>query len=129
MADFLFHAHSGIRYLVLLAGVVACAYPIFTLATGRGYDRWVRISGASFAGFLHLQVLVGFFLLFSGRFHPQLIGHILMALLAAVVAQIPVSVLKRRPVEERTAVPHLVGAAVALATVVLAILAIGRPIL
>ena len=129
MANFFFHAHSGVRYLVLLAGALLILYGVYRLLTGSGYDRGLRIFGASFAGILHLQVLIGFALLFSDRFHPQLIGHILMMLMAAVVAQIPVSVLKRRPLEERTVAPHLVGGAVALLMVVAGIMSIQRPIL
>ncbi len=129
MTNLFFHAHSGVRYLVLLAGVIVVGYALFRLASGRGYGTGVRIAGASFAGLLHLQVLLGFALLFSDRFHPQLIGHILMMIMAAVVAQIPVSVLKRRPLEERTVAPHLVGGAAALLLVIAGILSIGRPIL
>ncbi len=129
MANILFHAHSGVRYLILLAGVLAILYSLYALVSRRGYDSGVRIFASSFAGLLHLQVLLGFALLFSGRFYPALGGHILMMLMAAVVAQIPVSVLKRRPLEERTVTPHLVAAAVALVLIIGGILSIQRPIL
>jgi hypothetical protein len=125
----LLHAHSGLRYLVLLAGVVALFYALAGVLAGRPYDRGMRVVGASFAGLLHLQVLLGFVLLVSGRFYPQLIGHIFMMLAAAVTAQLPLSVLRRRPPEARTYMPHLVATAAALLLVWGGVLAIGRGLL
>jgi len=125
----LLHAHSGLRYVVLLAGVFALAYALYILFTGKPYDRVVRSSGAAFAGLLHLQVLLGFVLIVSGRFYPALIGHIFMMLFAAVVAQIPLSVMRRRPPEERTVLPHVVAILVALGLVWGGVLAIGRGLL
>lgn len=126
----LLHAHSGLRYLVLLAGLVAVVYAATGLLRGRAYDRGMRITSLAYAGFLHLQVLVGLFLLVSGRFQPTaLIMHIFLALMAAVVAQLPPSVMRRRPPEERTYAPHLVGTVASLALIVLAILSLGRSVL
>jgi uncharacterized membrane protein len=125
----LFHAHSGLRYLVLLAGIAALLYSLISVLTRRPYDRRVRMTAAIFSGLLHLQVLIGFFLLVSGRFSPQLIGHIFMMLLAATATQIPLSVLKRRPQEKRTALPHLIGTVVALGLIWGGVLSIGRGLL
>lgn len=125
----LFHAHSGVRYLLLLAGVLAVAYALFGLATGRRWDRGMGILAASFAGLLHLQILLGVVLIFTRGFYPALIGHITMMVFAAAVAQVTSSVMKRRPEEERGYTPYLVSTAVALALVVGGIMAIGRPIL
>jgi hypothetical protein len=126
MLNGLLHAHSGLRYLVPLAGVAALLYSLFAVLTRRPYDRGMRITAATFTGLLHLQILLGFFLLVSGRFDPQLIGHIFMMLLAVAATQIPLSVLKRRPPEERTPLPHLIGTVVALALIWGGILSIGR---
>lgn len=125
----LLHAHSGLRYLVLIAAAVTLLYGIFGWFSGRSYDRGMRISAASFAGLLHLQVLLGFIILLSGRFYPALIGHIFMMLAAAVVAQVPLSVMRRRPPEARTHLPHVVSTAVALLLVWGGVLAIGRGLL
>lgn len=122
----LLHAHSALRYLVLLAGAAALLYSLFSVLTRRPYDRWVRSTAAAFTGLLHLQVLLGFFVLLSGRFSAQLIGHIFMMLLAATASQIPLSVLKRRPEMQRSALPHLIGTAVALILIAGGVLAIGR---
>lgn len=125
----LLHAHSGLRYLVLLAGALALIYALWGLLSKRPYDRGMRILGSSFAGLLHLQVLLGFFLLVSGVFQPMLIGHIFLMLVAAVVAQIPVSVMRRRPPEERSHAPHVVATLVALGLIWAGVLSIGRGLL
>lgn len=129
MSNGLFYAHSGLRYLVLLAGVVCLAYSLFAVLTRRPYDRVIRRIAGAFAGLLHLQVLLGFVLLVSGRFYPALVGHIFMMLCAAVAAQIPLSVLRRRPPEMRGPMPHLVGTAIALLLLWGGISAIGRGLL
>ncbi len=122
----LLHAHSGLRYLVLLAGVVALLYALYGVAGKRPYDKGMRITASAFGGLLHLQILLGFVLLVSGVFHAALIGHIFMMLAAAAVAQIPVSVQKRRPPEERSYLPHLVATAVALLLIWGGVASIGR---
>jgi heme A synthase len=125
----LLHAHSGLRYLVLLAGVLALGYALWGMVSKRPYDKGMRILGTSFAGLLHLQVLLGFFLLVSGVFQPMLIGHIFLMLIAAVVAQIPVSVMRRRPPEQRSFTPHVVVTLLALALIWMGVASIGRGLL
>lgn len=122
------YAHSGIRYLVLLFGAATLLYAIFGMVSGRPYDKKMRVTAGLFAGSLHLNVLLGFGLIFMGSFYPALIGHIFMMVAAAVVAQIVPSVMKRRPMEERTFLPHIVNTLVAIALVVGGLMAIGRPI-
>lgn len=129
MITALLHAHSGLRYLVLLAGAAALLYAVAGVLTGRPYDRGMRILGAAFAGLLHLQVLLGLVLLVFIPFYGQLIGHILLMFAAAVAAQVPPSVLRRRRPEERTYSPHLIGTAVALVLIWAGVLAIGRGLL
>lgn len=125
----LLYVHSGLRYLVLLAGVFALAYALLAVLGGRPYDQGIRRTAGAFAGLLHLQVLIGFIFLVSGRFYPALIGHIFMMLMAAAAAQIPLSVLRRRPPEARRPMPHLVGTAIALVLVWGGILSIQRGLL
>jgi hypothetical protein len=97
--------------------------------TRRPYDRGLRATGAAFAGLLHLQVLLGFVMIVSGRFYPALIGHIFMMLFAAVTAQIPLSVMRRRAPEARTALPHLVAVTISLVLIAGGVMAIGRGLL
>jgi hypothetical protein len=120
----LFYAHSGLRYLVLLAGVLAIAYFAFGLATKRPFDKGGRILGASFAGLLHTQVLLGILVLVTRVYYPALIGHIVMMVLAAGAAQGTMSANRRRP-QPGFALP-LVGVGLALLFIVGGIMAIGR---
>lgn len=124
----IFQAHSGIRYLVLLFGVLALGYALFGMVTGRKYDRGMRILASSFAGILHLQILLGIVVIFTRGFFPQLMGHITMMIFAAIAAQVTSSVMRRRPQEQKSYAPHAVGIGAALVLVVLGIMAIGRPI-
>ena len=125
----LLQAHSGFRYLVLLTGLLVIGYALWGAATKRPYDKRMRILAAVFTGFVDLTVLLGFALVITGVFYAQLGGHIVMMVLAAVVAHIVPMVMKRRPMKERTWLPHAVGTAVVLALVVAGIMAIQRPIL
>lgn len=128
MSNFLLNAHSGLRYLILLGGVLTVLYASYGVASGRAYDKTIRILASSFVGTIHLQILLGLALLFSGMFQPALTGHIFMMLFAGASAQIPVSVMRRRPEELKSYLAHGVGALAALGMIAAGILAIGRPI-
>ncbi len=122
------YAHSGLRYLVLLAGILVVAYAAHGLATKKDYDGTMKILAAAFTGLLDLTVLLGVATLFTNSFYPQLGGHIVMMLLAAVLAHVVYGVMKRRPPERRTYGPHVVGTLIVLAIIATGILAIGRPV-
>jgi len=124
----LFHAHSGFRYIVLLAGlatVLYAAYGVFALPT---VNRTMQRLAMTFAGTFHLQLLLGLALIFSGRFSGFVAGHILLMVFGAASAQIVPSVMRRRQPEARSYLPYLVGALTALALISIGILSIGRPI-
>jgi hypothetical protein len=124
----LLYAHSGIRYLVILAGLVVVAYALMGVIGRRPYDPRMRVISGVFAMFLHLNVLLGLALLFTRPFAPYLIGHISLMVFAAVAAQIVPSVMRRRPIEERTWLPHLISGVVSLGLIVAALMAIGAPV-
>jgi hypothetical protein len=128
MSNFFLNAHSGLRYLILLGGVLTVLYATYGVVSGRSYDKRMRILSSSFVGTIHLQLLLGLALLFSGRFQPAVTGHIFMMLFAAAAAQVPVSVMRRRPEELKSYLPHAIGAIAALALIAAGIMAIGRPI-
>lgn len=121
---FLLHTHSGLRYLVLLMGIAVVVYAIRGATTRVPYDDRMRIMGGVFALLVHLNVFVGFAALFGRPFQPYVIGHILIMVFAAVSAQTVPSVMRRRPMEERTYLPHAVAAVVALGLVAAGILAL-----
>lgn len=124
----LLHAHSGFRYLVLLLGLIVVAYAAFGVLTQRPYDSRMRVLSAAFTGVVDLTVLLGLATLFAGTFYPQLGGHIVMMVLAALVGHVVHGVVKRRPPEQKTYMPHLVGSIIVLGMVAAGIMAIGRPI-
>ena len=128
MSNFVLNAHSGLRYLILLGGVLTVLYATYGEVSGRPYDKAIRILGSIFVGTLHLQILLGLALILSGLFSSQLIGHIFMMVFAAASAQIPVSVMRRRPEENKSYLPHGIGALVALVLIWGGVTAIGRPL-
>jgi len=124
----LLYAHSGLRYLVLLAGLAVVVYATYGIVTGRAYDRRIRVLSAAFTGLIDVTAMFGLAQLFTGRFYPQLGGHVAMLVFAAIVAHIVYGVMKRRPPDQQTYVPHLVGALVVLGLVAGGVLALGRPV-
>ena len=120
----LYHAHSGIRYLILLLAMLNIAVLAIGLVQKKPYGKLHRVLGTSFAGMLHLQVLLGVGMVVLGRYYPQLVGHIAMMLIAAVAAQVTMSMNRRRP-QPGFALP-LVGVVVALVCISGGIMAIGR---
>ncbi len=129
MTDFVFHAHSGLRYLVLLAAVVAIVYFTFGWLTRQPYERGARIMMAFFAGLLDLQIVLGILLVLLETFYPALIGHIVMMLLAAVMAHGFAVASRRTRRPERRYPLALGGVLLAFGAIISGILAIGRPVL
>jgi len=127
--NFLFAAHSGLRYLVLLAALVAAGVMLTGFLSRRPWGRPSRISLAVFTGLLDVQILLGIAMVAMGRFYPSLMGHIVMMLLAAVAAH-GLSVTARKQADGRRA--HslgLIGVVLALLFIVLGITAIDRGVL
>jgi hypothetical protein len=124
-----FWLHSVLRYAILLAGAAVVLYGLVGVVSRKPFDPRMKKMGSLFAGLLHLEILVGVGLLFTGSFYPGLTGHLFMMIFAAVAAQIVPSVMRRRPPEERTWTPYVVGALVSLVLVAAGILALGRPVL
>jgi hypothetical protein len=125
----LLSAHSGLRYLVLLLGIVVVGYAAYGLSTKRPYDARMRVLALAFTVSLDLQVLLGLAMIFTGTFYPQLAGHLTMMVLAVAITHIVSVVQRRRAPEQRTWGPHVVGTLVVLAIISFGILALGRPIL
>ena len=124
----LYHAHSGIRYLVLLAAVVAIVVLGFGLATGRR-PRATRAVAASFTGLLDLQVLLGLALVIGGMLTAKATGHLVMMVLALVVAHAASVIAGRATDERRELTVRLVGVVLSLVLIVGGIMAIGRGVL
>ncbi len=127
-SDILFHAHSGLRYLALLAGVLSFGYSLVASLRSRPWDRPGRILLAAFVGLMDLQVLLGLILVFIRPFYPALWGHLVMMVLAAVVGHIASAMNRRRPPERQSQLTAALGSAGALILIVGGITAIGRSI-
>lgn len=122
-------AHSGIRYLVLLAGLIVVVYAAVGLFGRKPYGRGGHITMQVFVGLLDVQFLLGLLLVFSRPFYPALTGHIVMMVLAVGTAHAASSVNRRRPPERKSWALQLGAALLALFFIVGGILAIGRRVL
>jgi len=122
----IYAAHSGFRYLVLLAGVLVIGWGLYGILGKRPYDKVMARLATVFNGLVDLQILIGVAVLFSQPFGTQVIGHLFMMLLAAAAAHGTSSVVRKRPQEEKTFAPHVVGTILALAFIATGILALGR---
>ncbi|CAN5799802.1 hypothetical protein BH20GEM1_BH20GEM1_12450 [soil metagenome] len=123
--DILFSAHSGVRYLVLLAGLVALAWFVWGLAAGRPFTRPAPALLAIFIRTLDIQVLLGLALLIGGRRPPGIWGHVALMLSAMAFVHV---IDKRRRRKPGYGLP-LLAVAGALSLIVVGILSIGRPVL
>jgi hypothetical protein len=124
----LYHAHSGLRYLVLLVGLIALlvfAYALITRRPVRGAPGFT----AAFTGLLDLQLVLGFGLFFGGIFYDAVMGHMVMMILAAVAANGSAILAPRATTERQELVMRIGGIIITLACIVIGILAIGRSIL
>lgn len=126
--NFLYQAHSGLRYLVLLAAVGAVVSLAYALAMGR-IDRSARVLPIAFTALLDLQVLLGIGLVIGGLFPDAVVGHLMMMVLALVAAHGASILGKRASTERREMIIRLVGTVLALALIAGGIMAIGRSVL
>ena len=124
----LFQAHSGLRYLVLLAGVVALVWFLAGWISRKPYRAPAPAALAAFLGLLDLQALLGIALWIGGRRPPGVVDHLVAMLSAVVVLLHLVAVtVRRRPGPAGFGLP-LAGVTAALALLVLGIHLLGRPI-
>ena len=124
----LYHAHSGLRYLVLLAAVVAIVVLGYGLASGRRLAA-TRAVTASFTGLLDLQVLLGLALVLGGMLTDRATGHLIMMVLALVVAHGASIIAGKSTDDRRELTVRLIGVVLSLAIIVGGIMAIGRSVL
>lgn len=123
----LFHAHSGIRYLVLAAGLLALLYFLLGTLRGKPFTAPGPAVLATFTGLVDLQVLTGLLLYAAGGRAAGIIGHLTLMVLALVTLHLTSVVRKRRPQPTGNGLP-LFGTIVAAALIVLGIVSIGRSV-
>ena len=126
--NILYHAHSGLRYLVLLVALAA----LIALAYGLAAGRAVRVAHAlttAFAGLLDLQILLGIGLVLGGIFPDAVVGHLVMMVFAAVAMHAASIVAQRSSNERRALSIRLGGVVLAVVLIVSGIMVIGRSVL
>lgn len=128
-SNILFHAHSGLRYVVLLVGLLSLTYALVSALRGRSWDRPGRILLSIFVGVMDLQVLMGLILIVVRVFYPALWGHLSLMILAAVAGHVALALNKRRSPERQSHWLAAAGSGLALLLIVGGILSIGRSIL
>ena len=116
----LWMAHSGIRYLVLLAGAVALVMSLM-----KGQDANARKAMGAFVGAVDVQVLLGLLLIMQIPFYGALMGHIAL-MFAAVFAAHGFSVAAKK--KDEGGMLRVIGIVVTLVLSAGGIRAIGRPI-
>lgn len=126
--NILYHAHSGLRYLVLLAAVAAIVGLAHGVFTGRA-ARAASLLASTFAGLLDLQILLGVGLVIGGIFPDAVVGHLIVMVFAAVVTHASSIIGQRSNSERRELAIRLGGIVVALVLIAGGILAIGRGVL
>lgn len=122
-----YYAHSGLRYLVLLAGLAALVALAYGMITRRSPGA-ARGLTAAFTGLLDLQIVLGLVLVAMGIFYGALMGHLTMMLLAAIAAHVGSRLAKRAADERGATAMRLGGVVVALVLIVGGIMAIGRSV-
>jgi hypothetical protein len=125
--NFLYQAHSGLRYLVLLAGLAALVTLAISMTTNRPSGAAKGIT-AAFTGLLDLQVLLGIALVIAGIFYGALMGHLVMMVLAVLAAHGSGLLAKRTPDPRKATQMRLMGVVAALLLIVFGIMAIGRSV-
>jgi len=120
----LLHAHSGLRFLILLVAVAALVVFGLGLAQKKQFTKGARILGSVFAGLVDLQVTLGLVMVLMGVWYPKLIGHVVMMVAAA--GSTHVLLIRNRKQTPPGYLLPLVAVVVALVLIVGGIFAIGR---
>ncbi len=106
MYTFLLHAHSGLRWLILVAVIIAVLKSMVGLFAGSNYTKFDKIVAVAFVGMMHLQLLIGLVLYFFyspfitynmsdqvSRFWS--VEHLALMLFAVAAAQVGRSISKK----------------------------------
>ena len=92
--------HSWLRYVVFLLGIAAFGYAMWGHMGKNDYRKAMWDLAAAFTFSLYVQIVIGFFLIFSttNRFFDRYLGlHMVLSMVAAALAQMTYSANRRRP--------------------------------
>jgi len=126
VAELFFHAHSGLRYAVLLAAVIALLLLVLGRSSAGGDGRAGRVASSIFISMLDLQVLLGIATVLARPWFSALIGHIGMMILALASAHALRVAARKATAENRRYVLSLLAVGLPLLLIVAGITAIGR---
>ena len=124
MANMLYQAHSGLRFLVLLAAVIAIAVLLWGWSARRPYAGQSRAAATVFSRVLGLQFLLGIGVVLTRPFYGALIGHLVMMFIAIGVAEGVTGYARKQPDARRAHMISLIGVVLALVLIVGGIMAI-----
>ena len=124
MENALFYAHSGLRFLVLLAALIAVAVLLWGWSARRPFAGQSRAVTAVFTGVLDLQVTLGIVLVFFRPWYGPLIGHLVMMIAAAFAAHGLAVYAKKQTDPRRMHMISLIGVVLALALILGGIMSI-----
>lgn len=132
--EFMLEAHSGWRYLVILATFLVVLFFVYALATRNTKERQEKIALSAWAGIVDMQLVLGLIVLVyflgDGRHYGQLVGHYTTGFIMVFVAHIP-ALYKRLNGEPSAQVRRIMGVVlpiVAFLLVWIGISAINRPL-
>jgi len=109
--NIVFHAHSGLRWLILLGVILIVLKSLIGLFAGTSYTKFDKILGSATVGLLDLQLLLGLVLyFFQSAFTKNLtfnmsnseerywaVEHLLVMILAIVAAHVGKMIAKKSP--------------------------------
>lgn len=124
MGNMLFYAHSGLRFLVLLFGVVAVVVLLAGWRSGRPFTGPSRAVTAMFTGALDLQILLGIGTVLTRPWYGALMGHLIMMIAAALAVHGITVYARKQPDARRAHSISLVGVVLGLLLIVGGIMAI-----
>ena len=128
MYSFAFNAHSGLRYLILLLGVLTALLALAGYLRKKPVDKAGLTLLRVFTILLDIQLLLGIITLVTGQFYAQLMGHLVMMVAAIAVAHLGLTRLKKEAPEARGSGRLLAASLIPLLLIIAGILAIQRPI-
>lgn len=108
--------HRNAAALAALVGLAVIVYALWGTAKKRPHDKVMKRLAIGYRSLMDLTLFLGLVVIMThhGGFSTDLGMHVVMMLLATVVAHVVPAVMRKRPQEQRTLVPYAVATAVSL---------------
>lgn len=118
--------HTTIAKLAALAGLAVIVYALWGTARRRPHDKVMKRLAITFRSLMDIALFMGLVVIMThhGGFATDLGIHVVMMLLATVVAHVVPSVMRKRPREERTLLPYAVATAASLGLLLVGVVVI-----